>query len=389
MVSKNGVELLLKVYSINHSFNHAPFQNDDSKLFHNKNTSFVKVIETFSNSNSLYVLYERQSYTLSHYFKESTLQNNKNRLLIFKKIVQIVQSIHKNDYIHGDLNQYTIFLDSQLNPLLSDFFYLKNDSHDRITRGLITYMDTSILKNISDKTDKGSDIYALGILLYQFFHKGKLPFQGSSLDDIKRMHRIGNYKVSQKVDIRLIHLIHACLNFSSKSRPDINILSEMLDRIIQDEKTKLIFFNFTLSNKVDLPNWVKQKIANNNISKSKSVLTHSTSSLNTNNLHKVKSKKKRVIQKQKMKIKIDSMMNRLHSLVGKNFNFKEGCLKDDHSTCEAENTRNEYFMPIICAFCMLLSFGFGTLIENRVYAFFLKKKDLEIHEKIEVVIGVV
>jgi len=103
-------------------------------------------------------------------------------LLIFKQILAGVLAIHKKGIVHRDLKPSNIMITDELLVKVMDFGLARFQSANRLTSygkliGTIEYMSPEQI--CGEQTDQLSDIYSLGILLFEII-TGQLPFSSNS-----------------------------------------------------------------------------------------------------------------------------------------------------------------------------------------------------------------
>lgn len=110
-------------------------------------------------------------------------------------VARAIDYAHQNGIIHRDLKPANIMVDSQDNPFVTDFGLARrdrrpSDANDESTtlmvvgiRGEIlgtpAYMSPQQAQGLSHQVDGRTDVYSLGIILYEML-TGKRPFEGGS-----------------------------------------------------------------------------------------------------------------------------------------------------------------------------------------------------------------
>jgi serine/threonine protein kinase len=110
---------------------------------------------------------------------------------ILEKVARAVHHAHESGVVHRDLKPANIILDPEGRPHVTDFGLAKVSQDDgtgtstRLGASLGTphYMSPEQVRGDIQGTDPRSDIYALGVILYQGL-TGRLPFPGNSVTDV-------------------------------------------------------------------------------------------------------------------------------------------------------------------------------------------------------------
>lgn len=149
--------------------------------------NIVKLYDNYTAPNQvLYLLLEFcDNNNLFHFIQKSRI-DEKVIHKFFYQTVQAIEYIHKRKIMHRDLKPENILLDKNFNVKVCDFGWCAeyNENERRQTFcGTNEYMAPEILDTKSQ--DFGIDIWALGILLYEMYHK-RAPFTGRSPQDIMK-----------------------------------------------------------------------------------------------------------------------------------------------------------------------------------------------------------
>ncbi|MCH2136812.1 MAG: serine/threonine protein kinase, partial [Phycisphaerales bacterium] len=173
------------------------------------------------------------------------------RLELFRAFCAGVEYGHRRGVIHRDLKPGNILVDSEGRPKIIDFGVARSTESDSVTATLATeagqligtlqYMSPEQVEMDPGDLDTRSDVYALGVILYQLL-VDKLPYDltGASLTKagqlIKDMQpaRLSEINSSLKGDLETI-----CLKALEKDRDQryqsVGDLSEDIRRYLADE----------------------------------------------------------------------------------------------------------------------------------------------------------
>jgi serine/threonine-protein kinase len=110
---------------------------------------------------------------------------------ILEKVARAVHYAHEAGVVHRDLKPANIILDPQGRPHVTDFGLAKvahGDGGGSSTKagaslGTPHYMSPEQVRGDVEGTDSRSDIYSLGVILYQGL-TGRLPFPGTHVTDV-------------------------------------------------------------------------------------------------------------------------------------------------------------------------------------------------------------
>lgn len=185
--------------------------------------SIIKFYQFFQHNNEVFIVLEyAENGNLFNYIRKKTYQPLPSKIRkMFWKICEGVEYIHRKGFIHRDLKPENILLDKNFNPKICDFGWSAGvESTGRETFcGTYEYIPPEIFE--SEAYDQKVDVWSLGILLFEMFHK-KSPFQDKSIFKIYRKQIENKFSFKEDLGEAAKDLILAMLNTKANSRPTLS-----------------------------------------------------------------------------------------------------------------------------------------------------------------------
>ncbi|RIB14212.1 hypothetical protein C2G38_2195747 [Gigaspora rosea] len=201
---------------------------------------FVSIIEQSTNK-AIFVHEYANDGTLRQYLKRnSNIINWNDKLRLAKQLNSAIKCLHENDIIHMNLNSENIFV-HRGDIKLSAFQYYHNVSD---IFKFMPYIDSQYLENVEMyKFNKSSDIYSIGILLWEI-SSGIIPFKSKLTNDISLFKEIINGKrevaiIGTPTNYKKIYT--ECWQHHSDNRPTIQHIFKCLNNININNYDKLNF----------------------------------------------------------------------------------------------------------------------------------------------------
>jgi serine/threonine protein kinase/tetratricopeptide (TPR) repeat protein len=141
-------------------------------------------------------------------------------LNITRQLCAGLSEAHRSGIIHGDLKSSNIILcqneDGSVRPVITDFGLARGENHlSGEVGGTPDYMAPELWRG--QKTSKASDVYALGIILYEIV-TGRLPFDSTSVDS-RLIRPPAPSTLAKGLDPRWDRVVLDCLSESPAARP--------------------------------------------------------------------------------------------------------------------------------------------------------------------------
>lgn len=202
--------------------------------------------------------------TLADILKEGRFENQRDALLMMKRVAAGVAAIHKAGLVHRDLKPANILLeqDAELSdpqrwtPCVTDFGLarqLADDIAEKTANGAIVgtpaYMSPEQAAGDRDAVGPQTDIWALGVIFYEML-SGERPFEAPTtlavLARIRQAELPSLESLREDIPAACISVIQRCLQKSPRDR-----FSTAAD--LEDEIDNLLTGTASLNSTVELP----------------------------------------------------------------------------------------------------------------------------------------
>lgn len=191
------------------------------KVMNHKNV--VQLYDFFWIDNHVYLVMEYcMGGDLFGYIRDCSPLNHVEIQRIFKQTVDGVAHVHTKGFINRDIKPENILIDRHGNIKICDFgwsTHKNEDEYRKLNAGTIQYMAPENLTG--DYQDFKSDIWSLGILLYELFN-GIEPYPGKNSKDQLRLIYEGEITYYRRdMPISAVELIEKILQPDKELRPTI------------------------------------------------------------------------------------------------------------------------------------------------------------------------
>ncbi|WP_372371439.1 protein kinase [Candidatus Uabimicrobium sp. HlEnr_7] len=161
----------------------------------------VYEIGTFDNVHFFSMQYVEGTTLADKLQQDDFLEHKTRNIEWLIKIAEALHYSHEKGIIHRDIKPSNILIDTKGNPFLADFGLAKlnNSSHALTKTGEVigTPFFMSPEQVLGRKIDLRTDVYSLGVILYQMLTK-KLPFSSKNISQLYQ-------KILREVPLPLLH----------------------------------------------------------------------------------------------------------------------------------------------------------------------------------------
>lgn len=153
--------------------------------------NIVKVLDVDEDERHYYMIMEYvEGPTLHEYIKENGPLSAEEAVFFAKQILRGIEHAHSHRIVHRDIKPQNILMTDQKELKISDFGIARALSETAMTQtnhimGSVHYLSPEQAKGV--RTDESSDIYSIGIVLYEML-TGHPPFEGESAVSIAIKH---------------------------------------------------------------------------------------------------------------------------------------------------------------------------------------------------------
>ncbi|MCE6056223.1 Kae1-associated serine/threonine protein kinase [Mycoplasmopsis agalactiae] len=152
-----------------------------------KSDYFPYYVESYVGDDEQYLVMEYvEGKSLRELIKKNGVLNPHSSINYVRQICEAMQELHSNNIIHRDIKSNNIIITSNSHVKILDFGLSLDPDSQRFTQaskvvGSVYYMAPELCRADNEPTKK-TDIYAIGILLYEML-TGKYPIEGKKADE--------------------------------------------------------------------------------------------------------------------------------------------------------------------------------------------------------------
>ncbi|MFY3793451.1 Stk1 family PASTA domain-containing Ser/Thr kinase [Ureibacillus sp. MALMAid1270] len=182
---------VLRYDAVNEEESQRRFQREALSATSLMHPSIVSIYDVGEDGDMHYIVMEYiKGKTLKQYIQEFSPLSPARSVHIMKQLTSAIAHAHENQIIHRDIKPQNILIDEDGNCKITDFGISTTLSATSFTKtnsvlGTVHYLSPEQARG--GTATKKSDIYALGIVLYELL-TGELPFSGESAVSIALKH---------------------------------------------------------------------------------------------------------------------------------------------------------------------------------------------------------
>jgi serine/threonine protein kinase len=261
----NGKEVVLKIpdrMTIGDPAQYERFQRELEVMRTLNHPAIQKGLDSGRFNNTPYLVTELvDGESLRDLISRSAPMQVDNAVNLIRNIADGLKHCHDNSIIHRDLKPENILITSSGQPVILDFGLALTKNAHRVTyanlsgaAGTPDYMAPEQVEG--HRGDKRTDIYSLGIILYELL-KGEPPFSGDNNLAVMSQHLQGAIprldKVSSNISPQIAAVTSKCLQRNPDHR--YHDLAEMLFDLNNLEAVDISILDKITANSSSAPFW--------------------------------------------------------------------------------------------------------------------------------------
>ncbi|EGR28202.1 protein kinase domain protein [Ichthyophthirius multifiliis] len=161
--------------------------------------NIIQYYDSFQENELVFIVLDyAQNGNLYSYLQKKKHFSEKEAFKFFYQTCQALKYLHEMNIVHRDIKPENILIDENLQVKLCDFGWCTEDMENPRNTfcGTYEYMAPEIV--FRQQYDYRIDIWALGVLIYEFLH-GSAPFKGKSLKEIQLKIQKGDVLFSTQI----------------------------------------------------------------------------------------------------------------------------------------------------------------------------------------------
>ncbi|MDH5681805.1 MAG: serine/threonine-protein kinase PknK, partial [Spirochaetota bacterium] len=230
--------------------------------------SVIKAYQIEKYQNSLTIIMEDFGATSLNFIESINKMSISEKLRLFIQISVALESVHKQNIIHKDINPANIVWNQENDQLkiidfgISSFLTRENPgiTSPNLLEGTLSYISPEQTGRMNRAIDLRTDIYSLGVTFYEL-SAGQLPFSSREAIELVHCHLAKTPKAACEINPAipkvLSDIIDKCLAKSPEDRYQSAFgITADLKRCLEQHNLNLTYDNFELGGKDDYAKFV-------------------------------------------------------------------------------------------------------------------------------------
>ena len=153
-------------------------------------------------------------------------------LRMCEQIFNGLMFLHCWNAIHRDLAARNILVDANFNLKIADFGLARSDNFVAADDEILPIKWTALESLLRHEYSKKSDIWSMGILMWEIFSLGELPYPGMSSKEVIHQLKEG-YRMDMPLDCpnEIFQMMNECWHVNPENRPTAEELFHQLDEL--------------------------------------------------------------------------------------------------------------------------------------------------------------